>query len=81
MTANGKTFTPTQTRMLEVLSDGEPHSRQELHACLYDNDPQASLSNINNHITAIRAKIKPLGESILCVLVARQPHYRHVKLL
>ncbi len=81
MTANGKTFTPTESRMLEVLSDGKVHLRKELFDCLWDNDPQASRSNVNRHISSIRTKIKPIGGLIVCELVRRNIGYRHVKTL
>lgn len=80
MTQNGKTknkFTPTQQKMMDLFSDGESHTRQELHGCLYDNHPDASLSNIIAHIRGIRVKIRPAGEDIVCEMVNRKPCYRH----
>lgn len=66
-------------RMLAMLSDGKPHSRRELHSCLWDE--AGPLSNIKQHISLIRAKLRPLGEEIVCEIHNRKVHYRHVKLL
>ena len=87
-------LTPTQKAILCVLADGRPHTREELHACLpsskgltaeqrsemvlYD---LGSLSNIQNHISAIRKVVCPQGEDVLCVLHKRTICYRYVKLL
>ena len=85
-------LTPTQKAMLCVLADGRPHTREELHACLPSSKgltagQQAktaelgALSNIQNHITAIRKAVCPQGEDVLCVLHKRTICYRYVKLL
>lgn len=72
-------FTPTERRMLAVLSDGMMHSREELHACLPDDlDP---LSAIRNHVSNLRKKLLPKGQDIVCQLHLAKTHYRHVRLL
>lgn len=58
-------FTATELKMLEILSDGLPHTRQELHRCLYDEE--GPLSNINVHLTHMRKILARRGESIMCV--------------
>ena len=72
-------WTLTEKKMLDVLRDGRPHSRQELHGCLHDD--LGPLRNINQHISNLRRKIRERGEMIVCELVNRRIHYRHVKLL
>ena len=72
------TFTPTQQKIVDLLSDGLPHTRKEVHACLWDE--LSPLSNIKAHITAIRKKIRPLGQDIICEYNGKI-HYRHVRLL
>ncbi|MFO7776004.1 MAG: hypothetical protein R6W89_09425 [Candidatus Hydrogenedentota bacterium] len=42
MTNDGD-WTPTQRRMLEVLSDGLPHTKEELHACCGPSCPDATV--------------------------------------
>jgi hypothetical protein len=51
--------------MLEVLADGKPHTREELHACLYDTE--GSMQNIQHHISAMRKILRMQGEDIFCV--------------
>jgi hypothetical protein len=72
-------FTPTQQRLLKVLSDGMPHKREELMACLAD-----GLSNpvtVNNHLADIRKFLRLIGQDIICEFIHRQRQYRHVRLL
>jgi len=77
--AQGNGFTPTQKRMLKVLSDGQRHTREELHACL--DDELSALSAIQAHITYIRKHLEIRGEDIVCVARDRSYHYQHVRLL
>lgn len=75
-------LTPVQRRILTLLADGLPHSREELHACLYDD--LGPVSNVGPHITALRELLAPLDQAILCTLPARggwKVYYQHVVLL
>lgn len=72
-------FTPTQQAMLKVLSDGMPHTREELHACLPDN--LGALSNIRAHIANIRKALRPIGQDVVCELFRGTIHYRQIRLL
>lgn len=72
-------YTPTQQRMLSILADGFPHTREELHGCLWDE--LGALSNIQMHISNLRKKLKPEGETVVCVIKHRRIHYQHVRLL
>jgi hypothetical protein len=72
-------FTPVQQRMLMILADGKPHTREELHACL--EDELGALSNIQPHLTYIRRKIRPLGQDIICEFGNRRLFYRHIRLI
>lgn len=72
-------FTPTQQKILDVLSDGLAHLREELHACLPDE--LGPLKNVQNHITAIRRRLRPKGQDIVCVISNRGIRYMHVRLL
>ena len=72
-------FTPTEKRILTVLSDGQAHRREELHKCLPDE--LAALEAIQPHISRLRKKLSPVGEDIICTLKARQIHYQHVRLI
>ena len=72
-------FTPTQQRIVDLLSDGLPHTKRELFECLVDE--LGSINNIWPHLTAIRKKLRPRGHDILCEIYNRKCHYRHVVLL
>ncbi|MFA5376352.1 MAG: hypothetical protein WC455_11460 [Dehalococcoidia bacterium] len=72
-------FTPTQTAMLKVLSDGLPHSKAELHACLPDE--MGPLKNISRHLGEIRKALRPRGQDVLCEYRDRARLYRWVRLL
>lgn len=68
-------WTPIQTKMLEVLNDGKPHTKEELHACL--NDDLAPINNIYPHVSAINAKLRPYEQLILW----EGNRYRRVRIL
>lgn len=73
------TFTPTQQAMLRVLADGCTHTREELHACLPDELSQPA--SIHPHLVRLRKILRPKGQDIICQLLNRKVHYRHVRLL
>lgn len=66
-------------RILAILSDGMPHCRYELLACLEDSE--AELRTLQVHISMMRKPIRLRGEDIVCELFDGSPHYRHIKLL
>lgn len=72
-------FTKTQKAILEVLADGRPHHRSVLKDAI--GDPLATYQNLNWHMTAIRRKLHPVGQDIVCVLLGKSIHYRHVRML
>jgi hypothetical protein len=74
-----KGFTPTQTAMLKVLSDGMPHSKAELHACLPDELSRPN--SILRHLVDIRKVLRPRGQDVLCEYRDRARFYRWVRLL
>jgi hypothetical protein len=72
-------LTPTEQRIANVLADGMPHRRRELLACLQD--PEAELNALRVHLCNLRAKLRPIGQDILCELSDRGLFYRQVRLL
>lgn len=72
-------FTPTETCMLELLADGKPHTRRELHACLPDE--LGGLVNVRRHLCNIRRKLTSRGEAVICVLHLRRICYQRVRVL
>lgn len=77
MTTNS--FTPTQQAMLDVLADGLPHTRKELHACLPDE--LGALSNIQPHLCKMRKTLKQRNEDVICCVENGYICYRHVRLI
>ncbi len=77
MTDNG--FTKTQNAILVVLSDGQPHTREELHKCLPDD--MTEMSAVRVHVCNIRKVLRTRGQDIICELKNGGIHYRHVRIL
>jgi len=72
-------YTPTQRKLLIVLSDGLPHTREELHKSLPDD--LAIPATLRMHLSNIRKKLHPLGQDILVEHIKGQINYRLVKLM
>lgn len=72
-------FTPTETRILAVLSDGMPHRRDELMRCLWDE--LSSRAALKMQLSNIRAKLRPIGQDIVCEWYNRGLSYRQIRLL
>ena len=70
-------WTPTQRRMLEVLSDGLPHTKEELHACC----GPSCVKNVRMHLSILRKKLRHKGQDIVCRFDKRVIKYQHVRLL
>jgi len=71
-------LTPIQQKMLDMLSDGAPHSREELCTCLFDD--LGNPTNIHAHLTLIRQFCRPRGEDIVSNYDGRWT-YRLVRLM
>lgn len=70
-------LTKTQNAMLEILSDGLPHHRDELHALC---GPSCA-GVVSQHLQGVRKKLRMFGQDIICELRNRTTYYRHVRLL
>lgn len=64
---------PTERKILELLSDGEPHSKAELRACI--EDELAADGALHWWISRVR-KALPNGHIIVCEFRNRKIHYR-----
>lgn len=67
-------YTPTQHRLMAVLSDGRPHRPAELLASL--GDGLATLQNLRDHISRLRKRVAAAGLEVVCVIHNRTVHYR-----
>lgn len=72
-------FTPTQRRILTVLSDGACHPHEELATCL--NDDLAGPKALDMMISLIRKKLRPLGQNIICETFDDRKTFRHVRIV
>jgi len=75
-------YTPTQRRLMAVLEDGLPHSRDELFACI--DDELCQIVNFRVHLNYLRKKLQPIGLDILLDRTGDKPqkyNYRLVRLI
>ena len=79
--ADRNKFTPTELKMLGVLSDGLPHSKAELKGCFPDEHAEAS--GVRVMICSIRKKMAARGKgyTIVCEVSYNRYGYRHVRLI
>lgn len=76
-------FTPTQARIMRLLSDGLPHhGKTEIKPLLPDGE-LAGPNAVNFHVSALRKKLHAMGknETILCEIVNRRICFRFVILV
>jgi hypothetical protein len=76
--ANSNGFTKTEQAILNILADGKPHHRKELHACC----GPSLMAVVTQHIVNIRKKLPP-GHDIVARVLNRGklPLYQHVRKL
>jgi hypothetical protein len=72
-------YTATERRMLEVMSDGLPHSRDELWKCLADQ--LSKRQAIRPALSRLRIKLREIGEEVVCELHKQTIYYRHIRLI
>lgn len=70
-------MTPTEIRMLEALQDGEPHSIDELAACLPNNEDWEE-ETVHVHISNLRKHLRQHDQDIVRVRVNKIVKYMHV---
>lgn len=59
-------YTPTEQRLLNLLNDGRPHTREEM--IKVGPDPEMpSWPNVFRSMTKLRAKLRMIGRDIVCV--------------
>lgn len=76
--ANGQ-YTPTQSKIMSLLEDLNPHTSDEVFQCLYDD--MGAKSNISYHLTKLREILRPKGKSISCERVDGRTFYRLTRLM
>lgn len=56
-------LTPTQYRLMEVLSDGRRHTSGELRGCI--DDELSHAQNLNNHLQRLRDQLNSVGRDVV----------------
>lgn len=72
-------FTPTQTKILNLLADGKPHTKNEVRMTI--GDEFTSDATLRMHISNIRIRLKNRCEDIVCRIDQRRAYYQHVRLI
>lgn len=67
-------FTPKETQLLELLSDGKSHLKTEIQDKL-------DMDVLHQLMTNLRRKLNPIGQDIVCTIDRRRTAYQHVRLL
>lgn len=67
---------PIYKQLYELMKDGKPHHRDEIHSYCGPSSPRA----ISTHIHVIRRKLLKENEALLCVITERRVHYQLVYL-
>lgn len=75
--SNQTVYSPTRQKIMDLLADGQRHTREELRNCLFDELGVAT--NIHAHLTGLRQQLRPFGEDISCTSVSGQRYYQKVK--
>lgn len=73
-------FTPTEQKILAVLSDGKRHLKDELRVLLSDGELSDD-TVMQMHVSNLRKKLNPIGQDIICEYNSRRIFYRHVRLI
>ena len=73
----GVHFTPTQQRILTLLSDGYGHQAEEVLGCLGD----PSLATLRVHLTHLRSKLQPNGQNIVVHILDGKTYYQQVRVI
>lgn len=68
-------LTRTQKKFWEVLSDGKPHTPEELTKCLWDDCGLNLQLSVKQHMSDIRRKLPP-GYQIVATFPNRRTHYQ-----
>lgn len=77
-----ESWTPAQQKILDILSDGEPHKMEELveGVAIVWEEPLLQVSAVHQQLSKIRSKLPP-DEIILCQRVYKWNFFRHVRRL
>lgn len=72
-------LTPTEKRIVDLLSDGQAHSQQELVTCLPDELSDKAALGV--HLTFLRKKLRTVGRAIRTEITEKMVDYRMVRVI
>lgn len=72
-------FTPIQERVIQLLSDGKRHHREEIKLAIHDD--KIADSTVRAVVFRLNKRLEPVGEKILCEYSGNRYSYRHVRLI
>ena len=72
-------LTPTERRLYDMLSDGEPHTKEELQTCMSDTLTGQQVMQV--HLVNMRPKIRSRGLGVLTQTIKGKLHYRMVQFI
>lgn len=73
------TFTPTEKRILHLLSDSEPHVTAEMMECLYDE--LSTMFALHMAVNRLNKKLIHRRQQVIRQDINNRIYYRHVRLL
>jgi len=74
-------LTKTQKKILELLSDGDRHHKNDMIRDLGKQDSEDPGKLLRVHITNLRKILNPIGQDIVCQRYNRSLYYRWVRLI
>lgn len=72
------TLTPVQQRIYDLLSDGQRHTRDEVRACLYDDELG---DDVRTQVSNLRRIIREYNLVIVCVVGNHPISYQMLRAL
>lgn len=77
--AHPNSFTPTQQRIVDLLSDGDAHTLEEVRLCLLDTE--ADSNNVYFHINQLRQRLRARNKGIRTERINGMGYYRLVRVV
>src|SRR5688572_9036537 len=69
-------LTPIQRRIVDLLKDGKPHYREDVLACLENED--ATHRNLSPHLAYLRRRIRPAGYDVIVQVIGYVRYFRMI---
>ncbi len=73
-------YTKAQWRVLLLLEDGEPHTKEEIAVAAKVKEG-STVHATYMHVSKLRKILRPKGQDIICEYVSGKLFYRYVRLI